>query len=180
MAIANTNAGWMLHKLRVKTPTEHKVKGKAGEFNMLSSTHVSEFVLDYADVNLGTTDTNVYILDYDSVLPNGAVVERIEVKVGTAWDSSGNGAKLNVGVVAKDGTTDAWTTITDADGLINSLAETAMDAAGNLVEVVVEGTGAGALLGTALAADSVLCVYQETEAWTAGTAKMYVHWRVAA
>lgn len=179
MTIANTNPGYVnADGLRWKFPADEVVKGTAGEYRANTSTHISEFDLDYATVALGTSDTVVVILDYDSVFPNGSVIEKIELKVGTAWNSAGDAFLLNVGLVARSD----FTTITDADGLLNDVDEANLDTAGAVYAVFQEanGTEAGVLLGTALAVDNVLCASWNGAAPSAGTAKMYVHWRVAA
>lgn len=176
MTITNTNPGWVnADGLRVKFPQDHLVKGKAGEYNHLTSTHVSEFDIAYTDFNLGTSDTAVYILDYDTVLPNGAVVEKIVTKVGTAF-TSGGAVTFNVGLVARSD----FTTITDADGLLTTVALSTINADGEITEYIVGTSGSGALLGTALAVDNLLSVNVETSTFTAGTMKLYVYWRTAA
>jgi hypothetical protein len=180
MAISNTNTGWVnSDTLRVKFPAEEVVKGKGGEWRENTSIHATEFDLDFATINLGTSDTAPYVLDFDTVLPAGAIVEEIWVRTGiTAWASAGDGAKLNVGLVKRSD----FATIVDADGLVNSLAETEIDTIGAIHKIYLEdnATGAGALLGTVLAFDSVVCVYLETEAWTAGTGSLVLYWRMVA
>ena len=178
MAISNTNTGWINDDtMRVKFAQDELVKGTAGEFNMLSSTHVTEFELTPAMVNLGTSDTAPYVLDFDTVFPNGSVINKIElIGTTTTWDSAGDAGAVNMGLVKRSD----FATIVDADGLINSLADDAI-VAGDVIEITVGSTGAGALLGTALEFDSVICVYVETENITAGTEiKVRLHWRTPA
>jgi len=184
MAIANSTAGvWVNNDgLRVKFPPALVIKGIGGEYNEMSSTHTSEFDIDFATLALGTSDTNVYIIDYDSVFPNGAVIEKVVWKVGTAWDSAGSAATLNVGLVGRAETPDgptSFTTIVDADGIVAALAESVIDTTGAIVEIDKEGnaTYAGALLGTALTRDVVLSMNWNGAVPTVGTALMYVYWR---
>lgn len=182
MTIINTNPGWVnADGLRVKFPTEHKVKGAAGEFNMLSSTHVTEFILDYADIVLAIDGTNVYILDYDTVFPNGTTFEKIEVVTEVAWDSVGDAFTLDLGVVARSN----FTTITDNDGLLAALPQSVMDSLGAVHTTVIGDstpgttTYAGTLLDEALSVDAVVCANWDGAAPTAGKSRIRIYWRPA-
>jgi hypothetical protein len=181
MAIANDTTGiWVNNDgLRVKIAGAEAVKGKGGEYEYDSSMHVTEFDVDFSTINLGTSQTNVYILDYDTVFADGSVIEKIDIKVGTGF-TSGGAATLDIGLVARGTDSTSFTTITDADGLVAALALTTINAAGKISSLTVGTTSAGALLGTALAADNVMSVNFGTAAYTAGTMRLYVYWRPAA
>lgn len=180
MAIANTQTGWVNSDgLRVKFPADEKVLGTGGTFSAgIGHQHLTEFDIDYATVALGTGATTVYILDYDVVIPNGALIDRIEFQVGTAWDSASNDVALNFGLVKRSD----FTTIVDADGLVDTMAKTAIDTAGALVRVDNESnaTYAGALLddgASTVAYDSVVCTFWENHVPTQGTGKLRIFWR---
>lgn len=181
MTIMNTNQPWVnADGLAVKFPKLELEQGKGGEICSHYSPKVLAVDIDYTTLTTNVSAapdsaTEVVILDYNLYLPAGAVIEKIEVFAATAWTSAGDGFKLNVGTVRK---TD-MTTIVDADGLIDSLAETAMDTPNTLVRIDHESnaTYAGALLddATQIATyDVVLCAWWETEAPTAGTAKIRI------
>ena len=182
MTIINTNPGWVnADGLRVKFPNEHKVKGTAGEFNMLSSTHVTEFELDYADIVLAVDSTNVFILDYDTVFPDGATIEKIEVRTEVVWDSAGDAFTLDLGLVKRSD----FTTIIDQDGLLVALPQSVMDSLGAVHTTVIGDstpgttTYAGTLLDEALAFDSVVCANWDGAAPSVGKSTIRIYWRPA-
>ena len=176
MTIANSTTGIWVNGdgLRVKFGAAEAVKGNAGEFNMLSSTHLTEFDIDYTMAALGTSATTVYILDYDAVLPNTAVVEKIEFVTGTAWATD---TSISIGTVRRSD----FTTIIDADGLVDALILAARDLAGETTVILPGGTYAGVLLGAQpldATYDSVLSVcFESGSAPTAGTGTLRVYWR---
>ena len=176
MAIANSTDGIWVNGdgLRVKFGRAEAVKGDSGEYNWASSTHYTEFDIDYTMAALGTSATNVYILDYDTVFPNTAVVEKIEFVTGTAWATD---TSISIGTVRRSD----FTTIIDADGLVDALILAARDLAGETTVILPGGTYSGVLLGAqALDAtyDSVLSVcFESGSAPTAGTGTLRVYWR---
>lgn len=176
MAIANTTNGVWVNDdgLRVKFPPESARKGNAGEFNALTSTHITEFDINYSMAALGTSATTVYILDYDVVLPNTAVVEKIEFVTGTAWATD---TSFSIGTVRRSD----FTTIIDADGLVDALVLGARDLAGETTVILPGGTYSGVLLGAQgldATYDSVLSIcFESGSAPTAGTGTLRVYWR---
>ena len=177
----NTNRGWINGDgLRVKFPQDAIVVGKAGTYRTHTSTLVTEIDVGYAQMALGTDGTHAVVLDYDTVLPVGASIEKCEFYVTTAWDSASSDVALNFGLIKR---TD-FTTIIDTDGLMDTVAKTVIDLAGNLVVTQAAGsypditTYAGALLGTALSFDSVVVGYWENHAPTAGAGKLKIYWRM--
>ena len=184
MTIMNTNQPWVNSDgLAVKFPKLEVEQGKGGEICSNYSPKLLEVDISYLTLTTGVTAapdsaTEVVILDYNLYLPAGCTIERIEVVADTAWTSAGDGFKLNVGTVRK---TD-FTTIVDADGLIDSLAETAMDTPHTVVRIDAESntTYLGALLDDAdqiATYDVVLCAWWETEAPTAGAGKIRIFYR---
>lgn len=155
------------------------VQGRGGEYVTPTGTRVTEFNVGYADVALGTDATHNFILDYDVVLPAGASIEKCEFYVTSAWDSTSNDVALNFGLIKR---TD-FTEIVDADGLMDTVAKSVIDLAGNLVVTQAAGsypditTYGGALLGAALAYDSVVSCFWENHAPTQGAGKLKIYWR---
>ena len=182
MTIVNTNPGWVNSDgLRVKFPTETKVKGTAGEYRVGTSTHVSEFELEYTDLTLALDSTNVFILDYDSVLPAGATIEKIEWRTDIIWDSAADAFTLDVGTVkASD-----FTTIDDQDGFLVALPQSVMDTLGTVHTTVIGDstpgttTYAGTHLDAALPFDSVVCANWDGAAPTVGKGTLRIYWRQA-
>jgi len=175
MAVANTNTGWVnADGLRVKFPKELVLKGNGGEYNQLSSTHWTEFDIDYTMQALGTSATNPWILSYEVVLPNTAVVEKIEFVTGTAWATD---TSFSIGTVRRSD----FTTIIDADGLVDALILAARDLAGETTVILPGGTYSGVLLGAQpldATYDSVLTIaFEAGAASTAGTGTLRIYWR---
>ena len=176
MAIANSTDGIWVNGdgLRQKFGRAEAVKGDSGEFSMPSSQHMSSFDIDYTMAALGTSATTVYILDYDTVIPGSAVVEKIEFVTGTAWATD---TSISIGVVRRSD----FTTIIDADGLVDALILGVRDLAGETTVILPGGTYSGTLLGAQgldATYDCVLCVcFESGSAPTAGTGELKVYWR---
>lgn len=185
MAIVNSTDGiWVNNDgLRVKIGRAEAVMANGGEFREGEGhQHMTEFDVTYDQLTLAINDTSVVILDYHNFLPSTAVVDRVEFVVGTAW-SGGGDVLLNFGFVTRGTTSTSFTTILDADGLVNSLADDQIDTAGQVT--IIDGptaTYAGALMGVqaGIGQDAVVCAYWETNAPTAGTGKLKIWWRDAA
>lgn len=179
MAIANTNTGWVnADGLRVKYPADASstTVGLGGSFECTNGSQIiTSFSIDYSKVALGLTDTNVYILDYDVVLPSTAVVDKVEFITGTAWTSASSDVALNFGIVKRSD----FTAIVDADGLVNTLVFAAIDAAGETTSITPGATYSGALMGVqaGIGFAGVVCTYWENHVPTAGTGTLRITWR---
>lgn len=175
MTIANSTSGVWVNSdgLRVKFPPASLVKSTGGEYRRYGSQHVTEFDVDYTQVALGTSATVVYILDYEVVIPNTAVVEKIEFITGTAWATD---TSLSVGTVRRSD----FTTIIDADGLVDALVLGARDLAGETTVITAGSTYAGVLVGAQpldATYDAVICVcFESGAAPTAGTGQLKIYW----
>lgn len=143
--------------LRVVTGVDEATQAKAGEYKLCGNMHMVE--AEFLATSLGTSAA---VLDYNTVFPNGARIEKVEVVAETACTSAGS-AVLNVGFQRTDGSTEL-----DYDGLVAALALTSIDADGDVVELIQGSTGHGALVGTTLAYDGVLTADYDTAAFTAG------------
>lgn len=175
MAIANSTDGIWVNSdnLRVKIGRAEAKKGNAGEYRAPTSQHISEFDVNFQQAALGTSATNVYILDYDTVIPNTAVVEKIEFITGTAWATD---THISIGVVSR---TD-FTTIIDADGLVDQLLLANRDLAGETTVILPGGTFAGVLLGAQgidATRDCLVSIcFEAGSAPTAGTGQLKLYW----
>ena len=178
MAITNPTTGVWVNSdgLRVTFGATEGVHCESGEYNELSSTHYTEFDVTFSQVALGTGDTAVYILDYGTVFPQTAIIDKVEFVTGTAWATD---TAINFGFVRRSD----FTTIIDADGLVNSIILGVRDAAGETTTITPGGTYSGALMGVQAGIDAtydaVVCTYYEGSAPTAGTGKLRIFWRYA-
>lgn len=185
MAITNSTDGIYNNAdgLRWKYGRAEATKGTAGEYNAFTSTHISEWELDYADLVAAIDSTTVFVLDYDTILPAGATIERVEWRTDVVWTSAGS-FTLDVGTMKK-GSTGIYDTIDDQDGIIAALPMSVMDTLGTVHWTVIGDsspgvtTYAGTHLDVALPFDSVLIANWDTAAPTAGKGTIRIHWRQA-
>lgn len=178
MTIVNTKAPWVnADGLAVKFPDLEVVQGVGGEICVEQSPKLLEFDLDW---EMFTTDistapdsaTEVKIVDYNLVIPNGALIEQIEIVTTEAWTSGGS-LTLNIGGVARSD----YTTINDEDGFVDDLALASFNALNEKYVIILGTTGAGAYLTAAPTVDIVPCVRWGTAAPTAGTSKIRIFYR---
>jgi len=175
MTIANSVTGAWVNSdgLRVKFPSELVKKSTGGEYNALTSQHITEFDIDWTQAALGTSATVVYILDYEVVLPNTAVVEKIEFITGTAWATD---TSISIGTVRRSD----FTTIIDADGLVDALILAERNLAGETTVILPGGTYSGVLLGAQpldATYDSLVSIcFESGSAPTAGTGQLKIYW----
>ncbi len=166
--------------LRVWYGRDEATHGKGGTFREgIGHQKISEFYVTFTDVALGTSDTAVYVLDFNQVFPESAVIDKVEFITGAAWTGSGD-VLLNFGFVKSNEAVPGTYTIIDADGLVNSLADDQIDTAGQVT--VIDGptaTYAGALVGVqaGIGFDALLCCYLETSSPTTGNGYLRIYWR---
>lgn len=151
--------------LYVKFGTEQATASDAGEYRTNGPQRLIELSID---TMTGLTTTGV-IQDDVTVLPAGARIEKVEVVTKTAATSAG-AATLDIGIIDTD-----RSTAIDDDGLVAALALTSIDAAGETTELTKGSTGAGALIGTTLAANGLLVASYNTAAYTAGAVKVRIY-----
>ena len=146
--------------LLVKFGTEVGETGKGGSPSTLAGNlNVVQFEIDGTDI--GSTAA---IVDDHLIIPEGAVMHKVEVIAETAFTSAG-AATLDVGLVRQDRTTEL-----DYNGLVAALALTSIDAEGDVVTLTQGVTGHGALVGTALANSGIPTINYNAAAYTAGKA----------
>ena len=140
--------------------------------------HLLEFNVGFADAALGTDATHNFVLSYNAFIPKGAYVTRCEFETTVAWDSASSNVALNFGTIKQSDYA-----IVDADGLMDSIAKTVVDLAGNLVVTQAAGsypditTYAGAILGVIRSQNELVTCFWETNAPTAGAGILRVYYR---
>jgi hypothetical protein len=177
--------GWVnADGLRVKFGRGEAELGVSGEFaGGIGNQRITEFYVDYSVVALGISATENVILDYDTVFPAGAHLEQCSFTVTEAWDSTSNDVALNFGLLARPAAGSTAYVIVDADGLMDTVAKTVIDLAGNEVRTQAAGgypditTYAGAELDAALTSDCVVSCFWENNAPTVGAGWLKIFWR---
>lgn len=147
--------------------------GRSGLYSdLLGGQHIFEFALNLVDVTSATAGATV--IDYHTKIPNGALIEKVEVETTTAV--TGTNATLNIGLVRSSD----MTTEIDFDGLgtAAALTQTAMAAKGTTLTFIKGTSNAGALLGTSLTANGILVADYDTAAFTAGRISVRIYYSV--
>lgn len=150
---------------------------RGGYVSTMGTSHVTEFNVDWTDLKLGTGATANYVLSYNTYIPKGAIIIKCEFLVTTAWDSASSDVAINFGLIKQSDYT-----IIDADGLMDSVAKTVIDLAGNVVVTQAVGsypditTYAGAELGVARGENDLVTCFWETHVPTVGTGILKVFW----
>lgn len=173
MALTYTKSRWFNgDNLSVYFPNAMDTPTRGGELSILGG-HVAEVYCTLADLPVLSSDANGLLLADNVRIPAGAFIEKVEVFVTKEpTEASGTDANFNLGIV--NATTMA---ITDADGLLAAAdAFHAGTDLGKTTEYVVGTTEAGALIGTQLAATSLLCAAYDTDPWTGGVIRIRVFW----
>lgn len=146
-------------------PTEIEVT-KGGEIlEGAGDQHFVEFDLDYTFID---DSADPQIVSDNVIVPKGAIVWKIEIITETPWDSSGDNFVLNMGTVRLD-----RTTAIDANGYLAALPQADMGTAGEVQEVIVGHTYAGADIGVVTDATypGLITVDYDTAAPTAGKSR---------
>lgn len=177
MSVVDMNSNEWLNGdgLLVRFGTDRAREARAGEFNSLfDGTHVVEVTVDLVNLSAKSTfgsDIDV-ILDDTVTIPNGAMIEKVELTV--MEPSAGSSATLDFGLYDQD-----RTTAIDADGFI--IAGTTgwhTSAIGTKVEYTQGSTEHGALLGTVLTNTGLLSAQVDGAAYTAGVIKLRVFYSI--
>lgn len=152
--------------LRITFGTEEAVKGKVSESTSDGQSRVTEIRYDHSW--LPTIAQNSVVIDYNYVLPAGAVIDAVEIIPYEDSDSADNNELLNVGIVDADGGTD----ILDVDALIAAANQSEINAGGTNVSGWVGTRVAGAPLQEA----AYLTWEVDTSQPTAGAGLIRVSW----
>lgn len=130
--------------LYIKFGTDEGVVGTGGQY-----AHPDEGADHIVDIEIDLTKLTTSgqaILDDNVRFPKGYRVKRVQLVTTVAATSSG-AATLDFGLIRADRSTEH-----DYDGFAAAIALSAINAVGKTVELGVGSTGAGALVGTELAA----------------------------
>lgn len=153
--------------LHIRFGTNKTNVGRAGEYNVLGPTHVTEIQLDLTDLNASTQT----IISPTVTIPSGAQIEKVVVIVTEIPDSAADNANLDLGFIRYDRTTEY-----DYNGLLAAADAFHEGAVGLTTEYVSGTTEAGALVGTVLANDGILVAKADTAAFTTGALTIRIEW----
>jgi len=163
--------GWYnSDSLYVKFGKEEATPGKVATYRTAGPVQVAEIFLDETALLALSATAGATILDYNTVIPKNARIEKVEVITQKAT-TSGGAAVLNIGLVRTDTTTEL-----DFDGLVAAIPKGSTDAAGETTALTVGATYAGALIGTVLANNGYVVADYDTAAYTAGELRIRVHY----
>jgi hypothetical protein len=144
--------------LRVNFGLDEAKKARAGSPMPAGAFKTYEF--DIVGTELGSASAFING-SYTVIIPAGAIVQNATLITEVIF--TGSSSTLNLGLAKINGDT------YDADGIDATIALTAIDAVGETVACD------GALVGVALAHDSVLVADYDTAAFTAGRGKLIVN-----
>lgn len=169
MAITWTNADG----LKVRLGKDEATAGQGGEYNITQGPyHMTELYVDYTDFG-----SSAAVVDDDVMIPAGARIDRVDFVTETAFDSSGDGFTMNIGLAQQSATTGAYSEL-DYDGLVVTSAQSQEDAAGETTSFVIGHGDVGALVGTTLSANGYPTVDYDTAAPTVGAGIIRIFWRI--
>ena len=156
--------------LYVKFGTEEATPGKVAMYEgTWGPIQICEVFLDETKLTSLSATAGATVLDYNTVLPKNARIEKVTTIVQKAC--TGTNAVLNVGLIRTDLTTEL-----DYNGLIAGQILTTLDAAGERTEHVIGSTYVGALVGTTLAYNGYLVADYDTAAFTAGEIRIRIEY----
>lgn len=156
--------------LEVFFGTEQARENPIGEYRFDGPRHVVEIEVDYT--RLPAVASNSVVIDDHYTLPQGALVEAVEIITDTAFDSAGDAMTLNVGVIETDRTSNA-----DVDYFVVAATQT---------ELITGGTNVAGWVGTPVnsatptAAPYLLTWEVDTAAATAGHGVIRIYYSVPA
>ena len=151
--------------LRVLFGTEEALPGRAGEYNVTGPRHMVELALDLTELS----DSTQTILSDTVTIPNGAMIEQIDVIVTEV--SVGTNSNLDLGLIDQDRTTEL-----DYNGFLAAADAWHTSALGTVTEYVTGTTEAGALVGTVLTNTGLIVAKADTAAFTDGTVTIRIYW----
>jgi hypothetical protein len=164
----NTNEWVNADGLMVLFGTDRVRASRGGEFSsLIEGKHCVEATIDLTTLPT-VASGNVQIVADNVWLPNGAMIEQVDV-IATKIAVSGGAATLTIGTVDQD-----RTTVGAAAGIVSALAKTAIDALGEYNKLVLGSTSAGTLVGTVLNNTVLLTAAAGTADFTAGKVRVRV------
>lgn len=156
--------------LLVKFGTEKTTANKAGEFKTYGDLRTVQAKIDLTA--LTATTGSAAIVSDQTFIPSGVVVEEVEV-VAITSASTTTTATLNIGMIK----TDRVTAVSGATALVNGLAVTAIDTAGEKNVLRIGSTGAGGILGVTTTAVTHITANTSTGTFNAGTIVVRVSYK---
>ena len=177
MSVIDLNTGEWLNDdgLLQRYGTDRARAVRTGEYSVLTGgQHCVETTINLVTLSALSTfgsDINV-ILDDSVTIPNGALIERVELTVSEV--TAGSSATLDLGLVDQDRSTEI-----DFDGLIVAGTTTWHTAAiGTVVNYVQGSTEHGALVGTVLTNTGLLTAQVDGAAFTDGIIKVRIFYSI--
>jgi hypothetical protein len=151
-----------------KIGTDKATPNKAGEYKTYGGMRTIEIL----NLDLTTLTTTPVIISDQTFYPK-LKVDSVEVLTNTAA-TTGTSAALDIGLIQTD-----RTTVVDADGILDSLAVTAISAAGE--KTITSGDpaagGVGAFAATAPTVPGYITAATSTGTFTAGNVTIRIHYR---
>jgi hypothetical protein len=156
--------------LYVKFGNNKGAATKGGAYNVGGPYNVIELKITGTDL----TSTAAIVSDVLWV-PDNCRIDKVEVVAETLMNSSGNGATLDIGLIAKDRATAVGG---GDDGLVAALPEASMDPAGDTQTVIIGHSQVGADIGTTITdGPAYITANYNVEAFTAGVIRVRVYYR---
>lgn len=164
----NTNEWSNSDGLMVLFGTDRARASRGGEFStLIEGKHCVEATIALASLPT-VASGNVQIISDNVNIPNGAIVEQVDLFVSKVMVNSGSGT-LDIGLVDQDRSTEI-----DFDGLVSAIAKTALDGLGEYTKIVLGSTSVGALVGTKITNTGLLVAKASTSDFTAGVVRVRV------
>ena len=159
--------------LAVRYGREEGVNKGAGEYRVSGPFHITEVVLELADLP-STQAAGAGIISDTVSIPSGAFIERVTAQV--TVETAGTNANLDFGLIDQDRTTELDFNGFIAAGDAFNAGTDIGNTAANFTDYVPGATEGGALLGTVLTNTGLLSASYDTAAFTAGTLVLRVYW----
>lgn len=166
-----TNTNWLNNDgLLIRLGDKEGVAAKYGEYKTFGPTRMVELKLDYTDLAAFGVNT---ILSNEGELPKGAHIEKVEVEVETAF--AGATATLSLGLIGLDRST---VTAPLGNTVLANAITVATLTLGSITTLIVGASFVGASVGSGgnLTAPGLLTALVGTANFTAGSAKIRIHY----
>lgn len=170
MAVVDLNTNEWINSdgLKVLFGTDRARASRGGEFAIDGEgQHCVEVTIALASLPT-VASGNVQIVADNVTIPNGALIEEVQI-VATKAATSGGSATLDIGLVDQD-----FSTEIDFNGMVAALAKTAYDTVGEKNVIRVGSTGAGAQVGTKITNTGYIVANAGTADFTAGVVKVRI------
>lgn len=144
---------------------------RGGEYSLFGGNHVTEVIIDLPSLDLVAGSNEMIVAD-NVTIPNGAMIDKVEVTVMEV--TAGSSSTIDLGLIDQDRTTEI-----DFDGLLVNATTTWHTADIGTVVSYVQGTSqGGALVGTVLTNTGLITASADTADFTDGVLKVRIFWSV--